>query len=219
MVDRWVGRLMESVDRLDLRESTAIAFLSDHGIFLGEHNLLGKAGKREEDIDGWPPYREASAIPLMLRLPGVAPRRVGGFVSPGDLMPTLLGLAGVAVPQGVTASSLLPMAAGEPGGRGIAVTAWSYRGARAHHPTCIRTTEWSMVWWRSGIPPRLHHLASDPEEACDVYPQNRGIARMLHAEYVEFLKKQPVRIRNYWPRRFFFTWKAAPPAAVEQRAG
>jgi arylsulfatase A-like enzyme len=127
-------------------------------------------------------------------------------VHPGDLNPTLLELAGLPVPSGVTASSLLPLVRGQQEKvRDIAVTAWSYRGWANHHPTCIRDGEWSMVWWRSGIAPHLHHLSSDPGEQRDVFAQHPEVARRLHAQYVEFLKQQQCPPANYWSRRFFFT--------------
>lgn len=219
MVDRWVGRLLEAVDALGLRENTVLVFLSDHGIFLGEHDRIGKAGKKELDVDGWPPYQEVSRIPLMVRIPGMTPRRISSFVHPGDLNPTLLELAGVPVPEEVRAASLLPLIRGEKDRlRDLAVTAWSYRGWRAYHPTCIRDAEWSMVWWRSGIPPQLHHLATDPSESRDVFPDNREVARSLHARYVEFLKRQQCPPKNYWSRRFFFTWPAPGGSREEQTA-
>jgi len=216
MVDRWMGRLLAKIDELGLRDNTALVFLSDHGVFLGEHNLIGKAGKNRQDVNGWPPYREVAQIPMMVRLPGVAPRRVSSFVHPGDLNPTLLELAGVPVPQGVTASSMLPLIHGKQEKlRDIAVTAWSYRGWANHHPTCIRDGEWSMVWWRSGIAPHLHHLPTDPAEQRDVFAQNKPVARRLHAQYVEFLKQQHCPPANYWSRRFFFT--GSTPARADDR--
>src|SRR5204863_5385099 len=118
---------------------------------------------------------------------------------------TLLQLASVEVPGGVRAASLMPLLWGKTDRlRDLAVTAWSYRGWRPYHPTCIRDEEWSMIWWRTGIPPRLHHLPSDPGEERDVFPENREPARRLHARYVEFLKQQQSTPRNYWSRRFFF---------------
>jgi len=219
MVDQWTGRLLEAVDRLGLRENTAVVFLSDHGIFLGEHNLIGKSGKGRGDVDGWPPYAEVSQIPFMMRLPGVTPRRLSAFVHPGDLMPTLLELAGAPVPADVRASSLLPLVRGEtPSLRDVAVTAWSYRGWRRHHPTRIRDEEWSMIWWRTGIVPLLHHLPSDPAETTDVYAQHRDVARGLHARYVRFLKRQSCPPANYWSRRFFLSWAPPAGARAEQKA-
>lgn len=204
MVDRWIGHLWSAIDALGLRENTALLFLSDHGIFLGEHGMIGKAGKGLKDVDGWPPYHEVGQVPMLLRAPGLAPGRVGGFVHPGDVMPTVMELAGLPVPPGVTAASLLPLARGEVARlREVAVTSWSYRGWRPHHPTCIRNGEWSMIWWRSGIRPRLHHLPTDPEETRDVFAEHRDVARQLHGELIAFLKRQVCPPRNYWPRRVF----------------
>src|SRR5262249_45835134 len=154
LADRSVGRLLRAVDELGLRESTAVVFLSDHGIFLGEHDLLGKSNKARDDVDGWPPYREVSEIPMLLRVPGVAPRRAPAVVHPGDLMLTLLELAGAPVATGATASSLMPLVRREMDTvRDVAVTAWSYRGWSHRHPSRIRHGEWSMIWWRTGIRP------------------------------------------------------------------
>jgi len=213
MVDRWIGHLLERIDALGLRDNTTIAFMSDHGVFLGEHGLLGKASKRREDVDGWPPYPEVSHIPLMIRQPGITPRREGAFVHPGDLMPTFLELAGVAPPPGVTASSLAPMLRGPvEQWRDVSITGWSYRGWRSWHPTYVRSNEWSMIWWRTGIPPRLHHLPSDPGETRDVYKEHPEAARWLHARLVEFLKQQTCPPKSYWSRRFFFSW--SPPRST-----
>ncbi|MFN3652859.1 MAG: sulfatase [Armatimonadota bacterium] len=206
MVDRWIGKLVDEIDRLGLRENTVLVFLADHGIFLGEHNLLGKASKRRQDVDGWPPYHEVGHVPFMVRLPGNAPRHVNGFVHPGDLMPTLLELGGGTIPPEVDASSLLPLMRGEKEHlRDIAITAWSYRGWRRYHPSCIRDHEWSMIWWRSGVPPRLHHLPSDPGEVNDVFPEHREVGRRLHAQYVDELKRLSCPPKAYWSRRFFLT--------------
>ena len=42
MTDAWLGRLFAKLETLDLWESTAILFMSDHGFYLGEPWLCGK---------------------------------------------------------------------------------------------------------------------------------------------------------------------------------
>ena len=75
-----------------------------------------------------------------------------------------------------------------------------------------------MIWWRTGIPPRLHHLPTDPGETRDVFGENREAARWMHSRYVEFLKRLPCPARNYWSRRFFMSWSAPRAARREQEA-
>ena len=49
MVDRWIGRVLERLESLDLMDKTAIFFISDHGFYFGEHGLYGKAVMRAKD--------------------------------------------------------------------------------------------------------------------------------------------------------------------------
>ncbi len=102
LVDRWLGHLLDRVDRLGLWENTAVLFFSDHGFLHGEHGLVGKSARHSGAMRGWPLYRELVEVPMMAAPPGVAPRRVNAFAHPGDLMPTVLELAGVPRPARVT---------------------------------------------------------------------------------------------------------------------
>jgi arylsulfatase A-like enzyme len=184
MVDVWVGRLLARLDELGLRDDTCVILLSDHGMFFGEHNLLGKASKLGTDLRGWPPYVEVSRIPMMLRVPGQAPRRTNALVHPGDLTTTILELAGIERPDTMRTRSLAPVLRGdEPGSRRVAVSSWSMRGWRTTRPSVVRDHEWSLVFWRTGVPPELYHRTTDPGETRNVIGE-----------------------RNYWPRRWFVSW-------------
>ncbi|MER3486716.1 MAG: hypothetical protein C4345_12825, partial [Chloroflexota bacterium] len=131
MVDRWVGRLLERLQSLGIAEQTAVLFTSDHGFHFGEHGgLFGKM------IETWvrgrpawarsPLYEEIAHIPLLIHVPGLPPRRVPQLASAIDLMPTILDLLGVPVPEGLAlhGRSLVPLLqdASAPG-REIVVTA------------------------------------------------------------------------------------------------
>lgn len=207
MVDRWIGRLLERLAELGLEEDTCVVFLSDHGIFLGEHNLLGKASRIGGDLRGWPTYVEVSRIPLMMRIPGVKPRRVEALCHPGDVTPTLLDLAGVKTPETMRARSLQRVLQGEEQKvRDIAVSSWSLRPRRATRPSVVRDPEWSLVFWRSGMAPELFHRATDPGETRNVAERHPAEVKRLHAEYLRFLRENGCTPGNYWSRRWLVSW-------------
>ncbi|MBM3457447.1 MAG: sulfatase [Armatimonadetes bacterium] len=214
MADRWIGELLAALDALGHREDTTVAYLSDHGLFLGERGLLGKLGRSERNVRGWPTYSELSRVPCMIRSPGVAPGRSSAYVHPGDLTPTLLELAGVPIPDSMHAASLAPLLRGERERvRDLAVSSWSLRGFSAHRPSVARTDEWALVFWRSGLPPELYHLPSDPGETRDVFRQNRSAARELHRSYVRFLRENGAPLQHLLGRCFLAPWSPAPRPA------
>lgn len=215
MVDSSIGRFMEAVDGLGLRDDTAVVFLSDHGIYLGERGLLGKMGGKQESLKGWPLYREVSRIPMMFRVPGLAPGRRDCFAHPGDVMPTLLDLAGVKRPDTVRTKSLLPVLQGEAEAiRPHAVSSWSLRGMSHYRPSVVRDDEWTFCFWRSGIAAELYHRPTDPAESRNVIQEHPGVAVDMHRTYTRFLREQETPRANYWPRHFRLPAKPVPAASL-----
>ena len=108
LVDTWVGRLLETVHHLGLEEDTAVLFLSDHGHYVGDHGRIGKSGSGPDGP--WPYYEEINHIVLMGQVPGgVCGQRTRVLSQPIDIMPTILDLAGVPVPDGVQGLSRAPL--------------------------------------------------------------------------------------------------------------
>ena len=87
--DRHVDRLLRELDDLGLAENTIVIMTSDHGELGGAHQMHGK---------GATAYREQLNVPLWVRHPG-EPNSAGvecqALTSHVDLVPTILGLAGV----------------------------------------------------------------------------------------------------------------------------
>jgi arylsulfatase A-like enzyme len=101
-IDFEIGRVLAAVDDLGLAETTVVVHTADHGDMTGSHG--GQFNK------GPLMYDEVCRVPLILRDPrsvsrGVVPGPVG---SPA-LMPTILDLAGIAVPDGLHVRSLVPL--------------------------------------------------------------------------------------------------------------
>lgn len=89
LVDQAVGRILESLERSGMADDTIVVFTSDHGDLLGAHGGL---------VQKWcNAFDEATRVPFLVAGPGVTPRD-GGVAVPTshvDLIPTLLGLAGI----------------------------------------------------------------------------------------------------------------------------
>jgi len=217
LVDAWVGRLLQRVDELGLREDTLLIFTTDHGFYHGEHGLMGKSLLSGDYYGSVPLYEEVARIPLMVRLPGQAPGRRQAIVQPPDLMPTILDLAGTDIPPTVQGESLAPVLRGERDHhRALALTSPTIiHGTRALQFTTITDGEWSLIYpgvrfepaggaqdravdsirrlhkalYRGAGGPELYHLPSDPHQERNVFAENRAVAERLHAEHVALLEQ------------------------------
>jgi arylsulfatase A-like enzyme len=102
-IDGQLARLFAALTTLGLADDTAIVFTADHGEEFGEHG-----GKWHGDL-----YPEDLHVPLLVYVPGGAPRRIDAPVSLIDVAPTTLDLLGVAAPAEYDGESLLPLIDGE----------------------------------------------------------------------------------------------------------
>lgn len=89
-VDRLLGRVMDTIDRLQLGGDTLVVFTSDHGDMAGSHRLR---------LKGPFPYAENTNVPLLVSWPGRLPEgvRTPALSQNVDLFPTLAGLIGADV--------------------------------------------------------------------------------------------------------------------------
>lgn len=105
MLDRQVGRVLDTLDELGLTDDTVVFFAGDQGFFLGEHGWWDKRWMYE------PSFR----TPLLIRAPGLAPpgSHTATLVQNIDWAPTILDLAGVPVPSQMQGRSLVPVLRGD----------------------------------------------------------------------------------------------------------
>jgi len=82
-LDKMIGEILETLEATGSAENTAIVFASDHGEMLGERGMWFKKHFFEPSL----------RIPLLMKIPGVAPQQIATPVSLVDLLPTFMGLA------------------------------------------------------------------------------------------------------------------------------
>ncbi len=98
--DAQLGRVLSALDKTGEADRTLVVYVSDHGLALGRHGLLGKQNV----------YDHSVRVPLLLRGPGI-PRGLAcdRLIYSFDLFPTLCELAGLSAPAGIDARSLKPL--------------------------------------------------------------------------------------------------------------
>lgn len=163
MSETVLASFLEELESLGLREETAFAFLSDHGESWGERFADKEDVKGIYHMHGATVFDEVVQVPLILSAPGrLDPGVVWSQVRSVDLMPTLLELAGIPVPE-IDGASLLPLAEGREEGDRVAIVAGTDKGALSQ--LAVRMPPWKLV----------HHVDSGREEAyrLDVDPRER----------------------------------------------
>lgn len=179
-VDAQIGRLLDAVDRLGLRDNTVIVFWSDHGYHLGEHGLWFKQSC----------FEEAARVPLIISVPGF---KSAGQASPRmaelvGLYPTLAEVTGLTPPAGLQGFSLRPLLLNP-------TAKWEHPAyTQVRRPEgpghSVRTERWRYTQWVRGAhgdelydqekdPQELRNLAALPEHASTV-AQMKALLQKIH---------------------------------------
>lgn len=156
MSENLLASFLGELDTLGLRESTAFAFLADHGESWGERFADKEDVKGIYHMHGATLYDEVVQVPLILSAPGrLEPGVIRSQVRSVDLMPTLLELAGIPVPD-VDGASLLPLVDGTEEGDRLAFVAGTDMGSLSQ--LAVRMPPWKLI----------HHLDTGREEAYEL---------------------------------------------------
>ncbi|HUT23652.1 MAG TPA: sulfatase [Sumerlaeia bacterium] len=202
IVDRWVGRVLQKIDDLDLWKNSIVIFTTDHGTSLGEHNRTGKSNIRPEDERCWPVYPEIARIPFLVAAPGLeGGRTVDALSQPPDILPTLLDLAGVdgaETPDPVHGISFAPHLRGETADEihEIAITASCLRGQGGKEPAkwvtpVVYTKRWAYAPIGAAGERELCDMAcgDDPYAEKNVIADNRNVAEDLHQKMLAWMRE------------------------------
>ncbi|MDF2725811.1 MAG: sulfatase [Paenibacillus sp.] len=162
-IDLQIGRLLMHLKKTGQFDNTLILFTSDHGDMMGDHHLWRKTYA----------YEGSAHIPLIVKLPksmkGACVERNDAPVCLQDIMPTILDVTGVSIPESVDGKSLLPLIRGQN-------TAWR-EYVHGEHSTCYSEQQemqyltdgrWKYIWFPRLGTEQLFDMASDPGECADL---------------------------------------------------
>ncbi len=194
-LDKCVGDVLATLQQTGLNEKTIVVFTSDHGDMMGAHGIA-------PCLKQWF-YDESAHVPFLLRHPRAPARVVTTPLNAPDILPTLLGLAGVPVPPAVEGEDLSAVVTGTGSGPDRAALLMcvspfipgleEYRGIRTSRHTYVRNLAgpW-MLFDNQSDPGQTHNLVGVAEHA--------ALQKELDARLQAELKKTG---DDFKPRQFY----------------
>ena len=166
-LDEWIGRLMNKMADEKLLDETVVVYMSDHGLTLGEHGILGKHAARAQ----WHIYH----VPAMIRHPEgkLAGERSDFFASTHDVSRTLLSMMGVRAPGLMNGEDLSVLF------DGVAPPERRWFTSCYDDHVLAGDTDWFLLADSEGRRKRLYDRRHDPRELHDVAADNPQIVDKL----------------------------------------
>jgi arylsulfatase A-like enzyme len=194
-LDACVGRIADALQECQLAQNTILVVTSDHGDMLGSHAEVRKQR----------PWDESILVPLVVRWPqglGRTGRRLAAPLGTPDLLPTLLGLCGIAIPATVEGDDRSAWLRGrEPDADRAALICcvtpfgeWTrdrggreYRGLRTMRYTYVRSLEGPWLLYDNRQDPyQQENLAGRPAYAAIQADLDRRLTRELDRRKDDF---------------------------------
>jgi arylsulfatase A-like enzyme len=183
-MDADLGRIIDRVERLGLRENTLIVFTSDNGYSCGHHGFWGK-GNGTFPLNM---YENSVRVPFIVSHPGHLPEgeTSDALVSGYDFAPTLLEYLDLPAmdDDGLPGRSFLPVLRGESHTARESVVVFAEYG-----PTrMLRTREWKYIHRYAYGPHELYNLVHDADERKNLAdaPEQAGRVREMRQELAEW---------------------------------
>lgn len=179
--DAQIGRVLNKLDQLGLREQTIVVLWSDHGFHLGDHGLWAKHTN----------YEKATRSTMIVSVPGMAARgqKCDALTELVDIYPSLCELAGIPKTDGLEGTSFAPLLLNP--GRTWKKGAFSQyqRKVQGLMGRSLRTARYRLTEWVNENNPgtsviELYDYQADPQETINIagLPGNTQLVANLKAQ-------------------------------------
>ena len=194
-IDKSVGDILAALEARNLAEDTVLVFASDHGDMLGSQGMTRKQK----------PWEESIRVPFLLRYParyGRHAQETEAFLNAHDIMPTLLGVCGLPIPDSVDGRDFSPVIDADTQPNDAALLAcfhpfgeWSravggreYRGIRTARYTYCRSLDGPWLLYDNDSDPYQQENLADRAETAELQRElDAVLQRELDAIGDEFL--------------------------------
>lgn len=174
-VDQHLKKLFDFIAQQPWAGSTAILVSSDHGEGFGEH----KRWRHGFDL-----YEMLIHVPLMIKAPGITPRRIDATRSAIDLAPTIFELTGAPPSPEFQGKSLVPELYGAPAEDRDVIADLPRTSDNDRKRALIHGT-WKLIVTGDDEAWELYDLKADPGELKDVRKENKDAFEEMKKLYLE----------------------------------
>ncbi|RKR14327.1 arylsulfatase A-like enzyme [Maribacter vaceletii] len=140
-IDRLVGNLRKNLKALKIEKNTIIVFTSDHGLYMGQQGLGGKALC----------YEITTHVPLVVYNPKLKKKSRGvkndALVQSIDIAPTMLSFAGASIPKAMQGKDISKIVSGEKASVRNYVYTENLWSTQFGNPRCesVQNKEWKYI--------------------------------------------------------------------------
>ena len=178
--DAQVGRLMQFLKDAGIYDSSVIVLMADHGEGLGEHG---------ERTHGFFVYNSTLHVPVIIRVPGAAPRVISDEISSVDIMPTVLQALKIPVPASVQGRGLLSEILGRSISGKSNLYAETYLPLLHFHWNQLRSYQSRGMKFIEAPRPELYDTRTDPKELKNLYASKQALGHSLHDDLFTLLRR------------------------------
>ena len=218
-IDEKIGDVLETLKACEFDQDTIVLFVSDHGDMLGEKGLWFKMSF----------YEGSSRVPLMI----YAPDKFGAAVvtepsSTLDVLPTLVELAGAAVPDDVDGVSLVRTMSGQKESRQV-VAEYAAEGSIApmvmlregQYKLNVCPVDLDQLFDLANDPHESRNLVDDPDHA-DIRDKMRGSVDSAYdfdayRQQVEVSQQQRLMVYEALRNGNYYPWDYQPLQLASER--
>ncbi len=211
-IDDNVGRVLDTLRKLDLEENTIVVFMTDNG-----PQQKGRFNAGLRDTKGTV-YEGGIRVPCFVRWPArvASSRDVNDIAAHIDMLPTLLDACGVKPPKDLKTDgrSLLPLLTGPAGAWPERTLFFQWHRGDKPEPfrnAAVRTPRYKLV---NGT--ELYDIPADPSEEHDIAAQHPDIVARLRTEYKAWLEDVSAT-RGYDPPRIVLGTRHENPVRLTRQ--
>lgn len=188
-MDRAIGRLLDELDRLGLRDNTLVIFASDNGAAkqapLEELGCKGSLRGMKGQL-----YEGGIRVPFIVNMPGKVPvQKLNNLIYFPDVMPTLASIAGAThcLPQKLNGIDIMPLILGSEMDTDNRMLYWEFTGKQR----AARKGDWKVVTIKKDAPLELYNIKEDMTESVNLADRFPHIVAAFEEEMKQMRTPSP----------------------------